>query len=110
MMEMSGPSTWALTATAPSTTPLLLTSGPRLDGPSRLIATSLIVMPPGRRPGGSRTIDEGDIDMARMIGVLRDNDYQGVLIPDHTPELHCKAPWHAGKAFAIGYMKALLAR
>ncbi|MEQ8403244.1 MAG: mannonate dehydratase [Silicimonas sp.] len=55
-------------------------------------------------------IDEGDIDMARMIAVLKDNGYDGVLIPDHTPELHCNAPWHAGKAFAIGYMKALLAR
>ena len=41
--------------------------------------------------------------------LLKDNGYKGVLIPDHTPELHCKAPWHAGKAFAIGYMKALLA-
>jgi D-mannonate dehydratase len=51
----------------------------------------------------------GEIDMVRMIGVLKDNGYKGVLIPDHTPELHCKAPWHAGKAFAIGYMKALLA-
>lgn len=55
-------------------------------------------------------IDEGDIDMARMVNVLRDNGYEGVLIPDHTPELHCNAPWHAGKSFAIGYMKALLAR
>jgi mannonate dehydratase len=54
-------------------------------------------------------IDEGDIDLARIIKVLKDNDYQGVLIPDHTPELECDAPWHAGKAFAIGYMKALVA-
>lgn len=55
-------------------------------------------------------IDEGDIDMARILRVLKDNGYDGVLIPDHTPELACAAPWHAGKAFAIGYMKALLAR
>ncbi len=54
-------------------------------------------------------IDEGDIDMARMVRVLRESGYDGVLIPDHTPELACAAPWHAGKAFAIGYMKALLA-
>jgi mannonate dehydratase len=54
-------------------------------------------------------VDEGDLDMARIIRILKDNGYDGVLIPDHTPELHCAAPWHAGKAFAIGYMKALLA-
>ena len=54
-------------------------------------------------------IDEGDIDMARIIRILKQHNYQGVLIPDHTPELECNAPWHAGKSFAIGYMKALIA-
>ncbi len=54
-------------------------------------------------------IDEGDIDMARIVDILMANEYRGVLIPDHTPELECGAPWHAGKAFAIGYMKALVA-
>ena len=54
-------------------------------------------------------IDEGDIDMARIIAILKEAGYEGVLIPDHTPELECDAPWHAGKAFAIGYMKALIA-
>jgi mannonate dehydratase len=53
-------------------------------------------------------IDEGDIDMAEIIRILRDEDYQGVLIPDHTPELECGAPWHAGKAYALGYMRALI--
>jgi mannonate dehydratase len=53
-------------------------------------------------------IDEGDIDMARIIKILKECNYQGVLIPDHTPELECAAPWHAGKSFAIGYMKALI--
>ncbi|WP_306118944.1 MULTISPECIES: mannonate dehydratase [unclassified Roseitalea] len=54
-------------------------------------------------------IDEGDIDMARIVDILAENGYDGVLIPDHTPELECGAPWHAGKAYAIGYMKALIA-
>lgn len=54
-------------------------------------------------------LDEGDIDMMRVIRILKQAGYQGVLIPDHTPELECDAPWHAGKAFAIGYMKALIA-
>jgi mannonate dehydratase len=32
-----------------------------------------------------------------------------VLIPDHTPLLTCGAPWHAGMAYALGFMKAALA-
>jgi mannonate dehydratase len=31
-----------------------------------------------------------------------------VLIPDHAPQMACGAPWHAGMAFALGYMRALL--
>lgn len=30
-------------------------------------------------------IDEGDIDMHRILRILKKNDFQGVLIPDHTP-------------------------
>ncbi|MBN2327142.1 MAG: mannonate dehydratase [Candidatus Omnitrophica bacterium] len=53
-------------------------------------------------------IDEGDIDMIRVLRILRRNGYNGVLIPDHTPQMTCDAPWHAGMAFAIGYMRAAL--
>jgi mannonate dehydratase len=55
-------------------------------------------------------VDEGDIDMARVMNILKANKFEGTLIPDHTPEIHCDAPWHAGMAYAIGYMRALLAR
>ncbi|MDR3495394.1 MAG: mannonate dehydratase [Ancalomicrobiaceae bacterium] len=53
-------------------------------------------------------VDEGDIDMAEIVRILRDENFQGVMIPDHTPELTCAASWHAGKAFALGYMRALV--
>ena len=53
-------------------------------------------------------VDEGDIEMLRALRVLKDNKFEGVLIPDHTPEMSCDAPWHAGMAFALGYMKAAL--
>lgn len=53
-------------------------------------------------------VDEGDIDMRRVISILRENDYDGVLIPDHAPQMTCDAPWHAGMAHAMGYMKALI--
>jgi mannonate dehydratase len=53
-------------------------------------------------------VDEGDIDMAEIVRILRDENYQGVMIPDHTPAMTCGASWHAGKAFALGYMRALV--
>lgn len=53
-------------------------------------------------------VDDGDIDMAEIVRILRDENYEGVLIPDHTPEMTCDASWHAGKAFALGYMRALV--
>jgi mannonate dehydratase len=53
-------------------------------------------------------IDEGDIDMRRIMDILDKNDFSGVLIPDHTPKMTCDAPWHAGIAYAMGYMQALL--
>ena len=53
-------------------------------------------------------IDEGDIDMKKIIKILCKNKFEGILIPDHTPQMSCGAPWHAGMAYAMGYMKALL--
>ncbi len=53
-------------------------------------------------------VDEGDIDMAEIVRILRDENYEGVMIPDHTPAMNCGASWHAGKAFALGYMRALV--
>jgi mannonate dehydratase len=53
-------------------------------------------------------VDDGDIDMLRVLKILKKNSYSGVLIPDHTPQMSCAAPWHAGMAYAMGYMKAAL--
>jgi mannonate dehydratase len=53
-------------------------------------------------------VDEGDVDMIRVLRILRKNRYDGVIIPDHTPQMTCVAPWHAGMAFALGYMRASL--
>ena len=53
-------------------------------------------------------IDEGDIDMRRIVQILKKNNFDGVLIPDHTPQMSCDAPWYAGMAYAMGYLKALL--
>jgi mannonate dehydratase len=53
-------------------------------------------------------VDDGDIDMLRVLRILKRNGYGGVLIPDHTPQMTCEAPWHAGMAYAMGYMRAAL--
>ncbi|MBS4197674.1 mannonate dehydratase [Lederbergia citri] len=53
-------------------------------------------------------VDEGDIDMIKALRIFKKNNFDGVLIPDHTPQMTCNAPWHAGMAFARGYMKAAL--
>ncbi len=51
-------------------------------------------------------VDEGDLDMFEALRALQRVGYDGVLIPDHTPQMSCDAPWHAGMAYALGYMKA----
>ena len=53
-------------------------------------------------------VDDGDIDMLKALTMLRDYNYHGVLIPDHTPQMECGAPWHAGMAYALGFMRAAL--
>jgi mannonate dehydratase len=63
----------------------------------------------GKAPSYKETfIDEGDIDMLRVLRMLKAAGYDGVLIPDHTPQMNCDAPWHAGMAYALGYMRAAL--
>jgi mannonate dehydratase len=49
-------------------------------------------------------IDDGDIDMLRVLEILRKNQFDGVLIPDHSPQMTCAAPWHAGMAHTLGFM------
>lgn len=53
-------------------------------------------------------LDDGDMDMSRILRILKQNGFKGVLIPDHTPQMSCSAPWHAGMAYAMGYMRASL--
>ena len=54
-------------------------------------------------------IDEGDVDMIRILSILQRNHFDGVILPDHTPQMTCAAPWHAGMAHTIGFVAAALA-
>jgi len=51
-------------------------------------------------------IDEGDVDMLRILAILHGNHFEGVIIPDHSPQMTCSAPWHAGMAHTLGFMLA----
>ena len=53
-------------------------------------------------------VDDGDTDMIEVLRILHKNGFDGVLIPDHTPLLECAAPWHAGMAYALGWMRAAM--
>jgi len=53
-------------------------------------------------------VDDGDIDMLRVLRILKQNNFDGVLVPDHTPQMTCAAPWHAGMAYVLGYLRAAL--
>ncbi len=46
--------------------------------------------------------------MFKVLEILKKNNFEGVLIPDHAPQMTCAAPWHSGMAFAMGYMKAAM--
>lgn len=63
----------------------------------------------GKAPTYKETfIDEGDVDVLRVLRILRDNHFEGMLIPDHAPQMSCAAPWHAGMAYTLGYIRAAL--
>jgi len=47
--------------------------------------------------------------MIRILSILQSNRFEGVVIPDHTPQMSCAAPWHAGMAHTIGFIQATLA-
>lgn len=53
-------------------------------------------------------VDEGDIDIRKALTLLHKHEFNGVLIPDHTPQMTCNAGWHAGMAYALGYIKSEL--
>jgi mannonate dehydratase len=63
----------------------------------------------GKAPHYRETfIDEGDVDMARILSILKRNGFDGVVIPDHAPQMSCAAPWHAGMAHTLGFIAGVL--
>jgi len=69
-------------------------------------------------------IDEGDINLIRILKILKDNDYEGTINPDHVPiyhynnndELRSPTCWNLndkrcreGYLYTIGYIKGIIA-
>ncbi len=52
--------------------------------------------------------DNGDMDFALIIRALRDVGYDGMVMPDHIPYHEDPASGLQGRAFAFGYIKALI--
>lgn len=53
-------------------------------------------------------VDEGGVDMAECLRLYARHGFEGVMVPDHTPHLSCAAGWHAGMAYALGFMKGAM--
>ncbi len=54
-------------------------------------------------------IDDGDVDMLKAMRVYKEVGFDGMIMPDHVPQIEGDAGSAQGFAFALGYIKALIA-
>lgn len=52
--------------------------------------------------------DEGDVDMPRALRVYREVGYDGMIMPDHVPQIVGDPQGQKAFAFCFGYIQALL--
>ena len=63
----------------------------------------------GTVPTFSETfIDEGHVDMVKAMKAYRDTGFDGPMVEDHVPEMAGGPDQWPAKAFALGYMKAVM--
>jgi mannonate dehydratase len=54
-------------------------------------------------------IDEGYVDMLKAMRIYKEEGFDGFFIDDHVPHMIDDTPYgHRGRAYAMGYIKALL--
>ena len=54
-------------------------------------------------------INEGNLDTLAVMRTLKEVGFTGFMIDDHVPHMIGDSPWgHRGRAYAIGYLTALL--
>jgi mannonate dehydratase len=54
-------------------------------------------------------IDDGDVDMLKAMRVYKEVGFDGMMMPDHVPKIAGDDGDAQGFAFALGYIKALIA-
>ena len=52
--------------------------------------------------------DDGDVDMPRALRAYRDVGYDGLIMPDHVPQIAGDPQGQKAFAFCFGYIQALL--
>jgi mannonate dehydratase len=52
--------------------------------------------------------DEGDVDMLKALRVYQEAGYDGMIMPDHAPQIEGDAGQAQAFAFAFGYIQALI--
>jgi len=54
-------------------------------------------------------IDDGDVDMLKAMRVYKEIDYEGMMMPDHVPDIKADPNGYQAFAYTFGYIKALIA-
>jgi mannonate dehydratase len=44
------------------------------------------------------------VDIVRILSIQKRNNFDGVIIPDPTPQMSCPGPWHAGMTHTLGFV------
>ncbi|RQG97083.1 mannonate dehydratase [Natrarchaeobius chitinivorans] len=54
-------------------------------------------------------VDEGNFDTPEVVRTLYDVGYDGVVIPDHVPQMEGDSDWrHRGRGYTIGYLRGTI--
>jgi len=53
-------------------------------------------------------VDEGDVDMFKAMSAYREVGFKGPFMMDHTPDIPGDREGREGRAFAVGYIRALI--
>ncbi|MFB6218742.1 MAG: mannonate dehydratase, partial [Halobacteriaceae archaeon] len=54
-------------------------------------------------------LDEGNYDEYAVVGALADAGFDGMLIPDHVPDIEGEPEWGPrGRAYTVGYIRGLV--
>jgi mannonate dehydratase len=54
-------------------------------------------------------VNTGYVDMYKAMKIYHKHNFDGFFIDDHVPHTHGDTPWgHRGRAFANGYIQAMI--